>query len=225
VYDGCLLPRRTAGLLLLAGALPRSIGAAGQMTGEKQDDFNRLPQGLPVPTDDGACRHLRGMSMPQIALQSTSGRSVDLSATQKEHIVVYCYPRTGRPGEGIPAAWNEIPGARGCTPESCSFRDHFGRFAELHTVVFGLSTQTTEYQREMVNRLHLPFEVLSDAELRLTHALRLPTFDFHGMTLIKRLTLIVFGGKIENVFYPVFPPDTHAVSVLRWIEEHGHSHI
>jgi len=132
--------------------------------------------------------------------------------------LIYCYPRTGVPGEVLPDGWDAIPGARGCTPQACAFRDHQGKLASLDASVFGLSTQDTAYQRELADRLHLPFEILSDAQFRLTNALRLPTFEVDGMRLIRRLTLVVRGGTIEHVFYPVYPPDAHADEVLRWLE-------
>ena len=134
--------------------------------------------------------------------------------------MIYCYPRTGRPGEPLPDGWDAIPGARGCTPQSCAFRDHHRELADLGAEVYGLSTQTTDYQREMAERLHLPFEVLSDARFALTDALRLPTFEVDGMRLIKRLTLIVRDQRIEHVFYPVFPPNESAAQVIDWLERH-----
>ena len=134
--------------------------------------------------------------------------------------MIYCYPRTGRPGEPLPNGWDAIPGARGCTPQSCAFRDHHRELADLGAAVYGLSTQATDYQREMAERLHLPFEVLSDARCALTDALRLPTFEVDGMRLIKRLTLIVRDGRIEHVFYPVFPPNESAAQVIDWLERH-----
>lgn len=185
----------------------------------RQDDLHRLPADLPVPVDDGACNHLPGMGVPSIPLLSTSGRFVNLAEIGPERIVVYAYPRTGRPDQEIPPGWDQIPGARGCTPESCGFRDHIEDFRALGARVFGLSTQTTEYQREMAGRLHLPFEVLSDADFKLTRALRLPTFEVQSiqMTLLKRLTLILSEGRIEKVFYPIFPPDQHAEEVITWL--------
>jgi peroxiredoxin len=166
--------------------------------------------------DDGAADHLPGTEMPAVGLPSTAGREVRLDQ-QPGRTVVFCYPRTGRPDQELPAGWNDIPGARGCTPETCGFRDRHGPFGELGARLFGLSTQDTGYQREMADRLELPFEVLSDAELRLTRALRLPTFEVDGMTLLARLTLVVADGTIEHVFYPVFPPDRHAAEVLDWL--------
>lgn len=152
-----------------------------------------------------------------MTLPSTSGRAVDLAAFPAGRTIIYCYPMTGVPGQPLPDGWDAIPGARGCTPQSCSFRDNSGELVELGASIFGLSTQKTDYQREMVERLHLPFEVLSDANLRFATALRLPTFEADGMRLIKRLTLVVRGGAIEHVFYPVFPPDQSASEVVRWL--------
>ncbi|MFB3920399.1 MAG: peroxiredoxin [Terriglobia bacterium] len=183
-----------------------------------QADFP-LPPNLPVPVDDGAAEHLKGMAMPRISLPSTRGRMVSLSALSASRTVIYCYPRTGVPGKPLPEEWDMIPGARGCTPQTCGFRDHHQELLQLNTGVFGLSTQTTEYQLEMATRLHLPFEILSDAEFRLCEALRLPTFQVGGMRLLKRLTLIVRNSQIEEVFYPVFPPDESADQVLRWLRK------
>ena len=169
-----------------------------------------------MPQDDGACDHVAGMRVPALALLSTAGRSVDLS-TLSGRTVVYCYPRTGRPDVPVPAGWDAIPGARGCTPQSCAFRDRHREFKALGVGVFGLSTQTTEDQREAAERLHLPMELLSDARLAFARALDLPTFEFEGMVLIKRLTLVALDGRITKVFYPVFPPDANAQEVLAWL--------
>ena len=144
---------------------------------------------------------------------------VDL-ATLRGRTIVYAYPRTGQPHVQNPDGWDMIPGARGCTPQSCGFRDHHRELADLGAEVYGLSTQTTDYQREMAERLHLPFLVLSDAHFAFTDALRLPTFEAGGMRLIKRLTLVVRDGRIEHVFYPVFPPNESAAQVLDWLERH-----
>ena len=190
----------------------------------RSDDLYELPRDLPVPRDDGACAHLAGMSLPSIALRGTGGGRVYL-ARLPGRTVVYCYPRTGRPDQPSPAGWDAIPGARGCTPQSCGFRDHYQDLRDLGIKeVFGLSTQDTEYQREAVKRLHLPFELLSDESLELATALRLPTFEVEGMTLIKRLTLIVHEGVIEHVFYPVFPPDSSAPTVVHWLVERTTGH-
>jgi len=179
-------------------------------------DLTGLPPDLPVPRDDGACAHLVGRRLPAIALPSTAGRLVDLS-TLPGRTVVYCYPRTGRPNVPVPAGWDAIPGARGCTPQSCAFRDHHGEFLALGVRVFGLSTQTTDDQREAAARLHLPVELLSDAGLAFARALELPTFEFEGTALVKRVTLIARDGRITKVFYPVFPPDANAREVLAWL--------
>jgi peroxiredoxin len=181
-------------------------------------DLYHLPENLPVPVDDGACDHLAGLEVPSIALPSTAGRLIDL-ASQLGTTVVYCYPRTGRPDQPIPAGWDDIPGARGCTPQSCAFRDHYRELQVLGAQVFGLSSQDTDYQREAVQRLHLPFELLSDANLDFARALQLPTFEVEGMTLIKRLTLVIADGRIVKVFYPVFPPDKNADEVVAWLSE------
>jgi len=177
-----------------------------------------LPNDLPAPVDDGAARHLTGFKLPSLALEATDGSNVDLAALEGRTIV-YIYPRTGRPGQSLPTGWDAIPGARGCTPQSCSFRDHSAELQRLGVAhLFGLSTQDTAYQREVVDRLHLPFAILSDAKLEFTHALRLPTFEVDGMTLIKRMVLVIDDGVISKVFYPVFPPDRSAQEVVDWLK-------
>ncbi|MDP9412288.1 MAG: peroxiredoxin [Actinomycetota bacterium] len=175
-----------------------------------------IPEGIPAPVDDGACDHLPGIRLPSVPLRSTAGGLVDLSALAGT-TVVYCYPLTGRPGLALPERWDEIPGARGCTPQSCAFRDHHAELRALGARVFGLSTQSTGYQREAAERLHLPFALLSDEGLRFAGALELPTFEVDGMTLIKRLTLVVESGRIEGVLYPVFPPGENAQRVVEWL--------
>jgi peroxiredoxin len=182
-------------------------------------DRMTLPDDLPVPTDDGACAHLPGMRLPSVTLAATNGEMIDPAALAGR-TVLYCYPRTGAPGEDIPEAWNMIPGARGCTPQSCGFRDHHAELAQLGARVFGVSTQDTAYQEEVVERLHLPFPLLSDASLALTGALSLPTFAYQRRTLIRRLTMVVRDGVIEHVFYPVFPPDANAAEVAAWLRSH-----
>jgi peroxiredoxin len=177
-----------------------------------------LPANLPRPTDDGAAGHLIGAAIPPISLRSTGSRKVDLGRLRAPRTVIYCYPMTGVPGKPLPQGWDQIPGARGCTPQTCGFRDHYQDLKDLKAEVFGLSTQTTEYQQEMVNRLHLPFEVLSDSEFRLCDALRLPTFEVEGFRLVRRLTMIIRSSKIEHVFYPVFPPNESADEVIHWLE-------
>jgi peroxiredoxin len=179
---------------------------------------NVLPNGIPIPQDDGAANHLTGQRIPALALAATSGAPVDLS-TLAGRTVIYIYPRTGVPGVPNPDGWDQIPGARGCTPQSCGFRDHY---AELKTLgvahVFGLSTQDSAYQREAATRLHLPFPLLSDEKLQFTKALGLPVFVAGGMTLIKRMALVIDDRVISKVFYPVFPPDANAATVLAWIQ-------
>ena len=176
----------------------------------------QLPDDLPVPQDDGAADHLTGVALPAVALQATDGATVRLDQLAGR-AVVFAYPRTGRPGEpslGGDEQWDAIPGARGCTPQACSFRDEYARFAAADTRVLGLSTQDTAYQREAAERLHLPYPLLSDERLELATALRLPTFAVDGVTLLKRLTLIVRDGVIESVIYPVFPPNRSAEQAL-----------
>lgn len=183
----------------------------------RSDNLYELPSDLPVPQDDGACAHLGGMSLPPIGLPSTGGRVVDLSRLAGT-AVIYIYPRTGRPDQEVPTGWNAIPGARGCTLQSCAFRDHHEELKRAGAAhVFGLSSQDTAYQREAVERLHLPFELLSDAGLEFAEALRLPVFEVDGMRLIRRLTLITRNGNIGKVFYPVFPPDRNVGEVLDWL--------
>jgi peroxiredoxin len=180
-------------------------------------DPTMLPDDLPVPQDDGAARHLAGTRLPGIALVATDGQSIDLSKLSGR-TVVYVYPRTGRPGQALPTDWNAIPGARGCTPQSCGFRDHFAELKRLGVAaLYGLSTQDSAYQREAVERLHLPFAILSDAKLALTQAMRLPTFEVDGMVLIKRMAWVIDDGVIVKVFYPVFPPDRSAAEVVAWL--------
>ena len=177
-----------------------------------------LPPNIPIPQDDGAARHLAGMEVPDLALPATLGAAVNLS-TLKGRTVVYIYPRTGVPGIDPPDGWDQIPGARGCTPQSCSFRDHFGEFKRLGVAqLYGLSTQDTAYQQEAATRLHLPFPILSDEKLALTKALKLPTFTAAGMTLLKRMALVIDDGVIAKAFYPVFPPDKNAEQVIAWLQ-------
>lgn len=177
-----------------------------------------LPADLPVPVDDGAADHVRGSRVPDISLPATDDREISLATFDGPRVVVYAYPRTGRPGEGpLVEDWDLIPGARGCTPETCGFRDHHAEITALGADVFGLSTQDTAYQRELVERLHLPFAILSDAKLRLTNAWHLPTFEAAGQTLLRRITVVIRDGVAEHVWYPVFPPDRHADEVLEWL--------
>jgi peroxiredoxin len=183
-----------------------------------------LPKGLPIPVDDGAASHLEGARMPHLTLSATDGSSIAVDAPPSgfDRLVLYAYPRTGRPNEPtLTPDWDQIPGARGCTPESCGFRDHAADLAAVGVAVVGVSTQSTDDQREAAQRLGLPFPLLSDVDMRLAGALQLPTFVAGGLTLLRRLTLVIRGGLIEKVFYPVFPPDGHAVEVLDWIKA-GH---
>lgn len=211
------------------------------MAADPARDPTLLPDALPVPADDGAAAHLAGTVMPPIALPSTMAEGVGEGLGEASEpvrvdtvpggftrLIIYAYPLTGLPGLPLPDGWDEIPGARGCTPESCGFRDHAAELAALGATVAGLSTQSTAYQREAATRLRLPFPLLSDADLTLTRALGLPTFSvqvpphFEGggrKTLLRRLTLVVRDGAIEKVFYPVFPPDRHAAEVLAWVGE------
>ena len=181
------------------------------------DNPLELPADLPAPVDDGAARHLVGMPWPDLALPATDGSSINLSRG-RGRAVVYAFPRTGRPGEALPTGWDAIPGARGCTPQSCGFRDHFAELDALGVEhLYGLSSQDRDDQREVAQRLHLPFALLSDARLEIQRALDLPTFTVDGMTLLKRLTMVLDAGVITKVFYPVFPPDRSAAEVVAWL--------
>ena len=184
-------------------------------------NFLDLPDNLPIPMDDGKCDHLPGLAVPSLPLVATNGDRVDLSSLSGR-TVVYCYPKTGRPGQPLPDGWDSIPGARGCTTQACSFRDHYDELIQAGAdQIFGLSTQDTDYQREAVERLHLPFPLLSDMSLALATALNLPTFQFEGETLLKRFTLVIDNGRISKVFYPVFPPNKSGEETLRWLSTGG----
>ena len=190
----------------------------------RTDNLYELPGDLPVPMDDGAARHLPGLAVPSVPLPSTDGQSVRLDDPAIGLVVVYCYPRTGRPDAislGGTEAWNAIPGARGCTPQSCGYRDRHQELQRLGAIVYGLSTQTTDYQREAVSRLQLPFALLSDAAGAFSTALRLPWFEVEGVRLLKRLTLIIRRGYVLHCLYPVFPPDRDAETVITWIRNHA----
>ena len=180
-----------------------------------------LPPDLPVPVDDGAADHLVGEAIPGLSLPSTLGPPVDLAAAARATLVLYVYPRTGRPDEELPEGWDDIPGARGCTPQSCAFRDHFAELRALGADVIGLSAQPLADQVEFAERVGLPYPILSDPELELATALGLPTFEVAGMRLYRRLTLIARKGRIDNVFHPVFPPDRNAADVAAWLAEEG----
>ena len=182
-------------------------------------NINELPVDLPVPQDDGATDHLKGMRLPNVVLKATNGQMIDLGNI-KQKLVIYCYPMTGQPNVALPDDWDQIPGARGCTPQSCSYRDHYQELQSLGVQVMGLSVQTTEYQQEMANRLHLPFPVISDVNYEFQGALNMPTFISAGMTLLKRVTLIADHGVIEAVHYPIFPSDSDAAWVLEYLKSH-----
>ena len=226
--------------------MPAHFAAGRGLTGTVVIFFvvslTELPADLPVPVDDGAADHLPGLRVPPLRLASTAGRLVDVGALGPGRTVLYLYPMTGRPDRPVPGAWDAIPGARGCTPESCGFRDHARALEDLGATIFGVSAQTTEDQREAAERLQLSFELLSDRRLELASALRLPTFQVPAdlalvlglrtkatsgderegeqpVTLLKRLTMVMREGQIERVFYPVFPPDRHAGEVLRWLQK------
>lgn len=175
-----------------------------------------LPQDLPKPEDDGACDHLHNRSLPPVKLNTTNNEVIDFSSI-KGRVVIYLYPMTGQPDKALPDGWDEIPGARGCTPQSCSFRDHHSELKKLNTSVYGLSTQNTQYQKEAANRLHLPFPLVSDNNLEFINALNIPTIEVDGMVLSKRVTLIANNGIIEKVFYPVFPANENANQVMAYL--------
>ena len=186
---------------------------------EQISNLNTLPENLPIPEDDGAAQHLEGMMFPEIHIESTDGVSVDTAQFKKGITVIYCYPMTGRPDEEVPQGWDEIPGARGCTPETLGYKDKCDAFTSRDVRLYGMSTQTTEYQKEMVDRLGVPFPILSDVNFELTNHLNLPTFEAEGKKLLKRLTMVVKDGIIIKVFYPVFPPDKNAEEVFNWIKD------
>lgn len=177
-----------------------------------------LPPNLPVPEDDGACAHLTGRDLPALTLESSSGKSVDLSQI-KGWVVIYIYPMSGADNSILPDNWDAIPGARGCTPQSCSFRNHYQELKSLGAEVFGLATQSPNYLQSEVERIHLPYELLSDQHLFFQKALSLPLMEIKvaGMDLLKRVTLICCNGKIVHVFYPVFPPDKNVDQVIAWL--------
>jgi peroxiredoxin len=181
-----------------------------------------LPPDLPRPVDDGAADHLVGISLPSLTLPSTAGDGLDLAAAG-DTLVLYCYPRTGRPGERLPSGWDEFPGARGCTPQACAFRDHSRELRQHAAAVYGISGQTLAEQREFAARVDLPYPLLSDPEFALAAALRLPTFELEGSRYYSRLTLIARRGAVVEVFYPVFPPDRNAADVVAWLSAHPQS--
>jgi peroxiredoxin len=182
-------------------------------------DWRSLPDNLPVPIDDGAALHLPGSEVPSVALPSTLGGELDLAEAAEERLVVYVYPRTGKPGEPLLDGWDDIPGARGCTPQSCAFRDTEQELARHGATLIGISAQTPAEQAEFAQREHIPYPLLSDRELELADELGLPTFETSGLELYKRLTFVAEEGRIVKVFYPVFPPDRNAGDVLAWLTE------
>lgn len=181
---------------------------------------NALPEGLPIPADDALAAHLEGMSLPAEFFESTGGYSVDLSES-KRRVVIYIYPLTGRPDVALPVGWDEIPGARGCTPQACDFKNHYQALQHLNTAVFGLSSQSVDYQLELKHRLHLPFDLLSDSNFLLLSSLKLPIFKVNELQFYKRLTLIAEQGIIKKVFYPVFPSNQNAEAVIDWLKSHS----
>jgi peroxiredoxin len=181
-------------------------------------EFSRLPSDLPVPVDDGAADHLPGSPVPDVALRSTQGGELSLADAARGLVVVYVYPRTGTPGVPAPEGWDDIPGARGCTPQSCAFRDAQQELGRHGASLIGISTQTPEEQAEFAQREHIPYPLLSDHELVLAERMRLPTFQAGGLQLYKRLTFVAEAGRIVKLFYPVFPPDRNADDVLAWLE-------
>ena len=186
------------------------------------EQLDSLPANLVVPVDDGAADHLLGSEVPSILLASTLGGELDLADATAGLAVVYVYPRTGKPGEPLPEGWNEIPGARGCTPQSCAFRDHVRDLAEHEASVIGVSAQSPADQLEFAAREHIPYPLLSDSALQLAETLQLPTFEAAGMRLYKRLTVIARERRIVKVFYPVFPPQQNASEVLMWLSQEPH---
>lgn len=213
-----LLDRRSR----LSKRLHQEDGQPGRQNSLTATDYTTLPAGLPEPEDDGRAAHLPGMTLPPVVLSTSSGSEVDLSKLPDGRTVVYLYPLTGRPGVDLPDGWDSIPGARGCSTEACNFRDHHQELQDLGvTALYGLSSQDTDYQAEVADRLHLPFDMMSDPSFELAKALDLPTFAAAGHArLYSRLTLIAKRNKIEHVFYPIFPPNIHAEQVRAWLELH-----
>lgn len=182
-------------------------------------NLNQLPANLPVPEDDGSTDHLKGMKLPNLSLNATTGVAINLSQI-KDKLVIYCYPMTGQPNVPLPEGWDEIPGARGCTPQSCSYRNHYQELKLLGAEVVGLSVQSTGYQKEMADRLHLPFPIISDEDFAFQKALNIPTFSVAGITLLKRVTLIANDGVIEAVHFPIFPSDSDPAWVMEYLKTH-----
>ncbi len=187
------------------------------MEGASDTDPYALPEDLPIPIDDGACNHLPRTEMPSVSLRSARGRHVNVADVSQGKTVFFFYPETGKPGQPIPKGWNEIPGARGCTPQSCAFRYHYMNFNQLGFEVIGVSAQSLDEQIEFAGRNNIPYELLNDSDFRLTKALRLPTFEFQSKVFVKRLALVVEQGQIVKAFYPVFPPNKNAEMVLQYL--------
>jgi len=186
--------------------------------------LNTLPEGLPVPIDDGTCDHLTGMIFPSVILHGTSGKNVNISG-MKGLVVIFFYPMHGNPKSPPMIGWNEIPGARGCTPQSCSFRDNYAKLEELGVSVFGVSSQSLSDQKEACLRLALPYQLLNDSSYKLTNAMNLPTFDYESYKYIKRITIILQDGVIKRTFYPVFPPDKNVGNVIDWVVSNTNSEV
>jgi len=184
-------------------------------------DLYQLPDDLPVPVDDGACDHLEGMLLPSLLLETSSGISLNLSDL-KGIVVIFFYPMIGSPDSPPMGDWNEIPGARGCTPQTCSYRDSYQQLTDLGAKVFGASAQAIEEQCAAAVRLKLPFQLLNDSAFKLTESLKLPAFEYQGVKMIKRLTLVVVDGVIRKVFYPVFPPNENVDHVISWLNAETH---
>ena len=177
-----------------------------------------LPSYLPVPKDDGACKHLLNQTLPDISLANQSGNLLKLNRKDIFRIVLYCFPMTGHPDKSLPPGWDKIPGARGCTPETCSFRDHYDDLIKLNAIPIGLSTQSVVELEEMTRRLKVPYDVVSDSNLIFTNLMKFPTFKIAEKVFIKRLTLIIENSIIKKVFYPIFPPDLHIKDVINWLK-------
>ncbi len=195
------------------------MGRAPARIGRSDAEFSELPADLPVPEDDGAADHLAGLAVPALSLPSSAGGDADLAALSAGTLVAYAYPRTGTPGEPLLDGWDDIPGARGCTPQSCAYRDSLAEFSRLGATVVGISAQSPAEQAEFAAREQISFALLSDPGLLLAESLGLPTFEAGGMTLYRRLTLVAEAGTIVKAFYPVFPPDRNAAEVLGWLRD------
>lgn len=206
-----------------ASGCGRSLGRWRPVAFQEVTDFTQLPPDLPAPDDDGLADHLPGLRLPDVDLEvAGGGRLPIVGDPSRRWSVLYVYPRTGGPGIGLPADWDMIPGARGCTPQACAFRDHHAALADLDATVVGISAQPIEEQESFARRMHMPFPLLNDADLLLAEPeLSLPTFTAGGMTLYRRVTLIAERSVVRHVFYPVFPPSENASDVVRWLTAHA----